>query len=107
MSKYLELSASEKREALLAAEEQHVSKLPAYIIEKDYWVTQTLNILYTKIAPTFSEKCDKPFLFKGGTSLSKGYSLINRMSEDIDLSFSLNLLECKPIDCSGTVNLVT
>ncbi|HCG8646840.1 TPA: nucleotidyl transferase AbiEii/AbiGii toxin family protein [Vibrio diabolicus] len=98
MSKYLELPASEKRQALLVAEEQHESNLPAYIIEKDYWVTQTLNILYTKIAPTFSEKCDKPFLFKGGTSLSKGYSLINRMSEDIDLSFSLNLLECKPID---------
>lgn len=98
MSKYLELSASEKREALLAAEDRHESKLPAYIIEKDYWVTQTLNILYTKIAPTFKEKCDKPFLFKGGTSLSKGYSLINRMSEDIDLSFSLNLLGCQPID---------
>ncbi|ENP8454819.1 nucleotidyl transferase AbiEii/AbiGii toxin family protein [Photobacterium damselae] len=98
MSKYLELSASEKREALLAAEGQHESKLPAYIIEKDYWVTQTLNILYKKIAPTFSEKCDKPFLFKGGTSLSKGYRLINRMSEDIDLSFSLNLLGCQPID---------
>ncbi len=98
MSKFLELSASEKREALLAASVRHESKLPAYIIEKDYWVTQTLNILYTKIAPTFFDKCDKPFLFKGGTSLSKGYGLINRMSEDIDLSFSLNLLGCEQID---------
>ncbi|MGL1062426.1 nucleotidyl transferase AbiEii/AbiGii toxin family protein, partial [Vibrio vulnificus] len=43
-------------------------------------------------------------LFKGGTSLSKGYGLINRMSEDIDLSFSLKLLECEPIDCKVITN---
>ncbi|HHF2855312.1 TPA: nucleotidyl transferase AbiEii/AbiGii toxin family protein [Vibrio diabolicus] len=85
---------------MLAAEAQHVSNLPAYIIEKDYWVTQTLEVLYSKIAPTLKSKCDKPFLFKGGTSLSKGYGLINRMSEDIDLSFSLDVLECSPINCA-------
>lgn len=99
MSKFLELTAQEKQEAFLVSETEHPSKLPAYIIEKDYWVSQTLKILYKNIAPQLAANCDKPFLFKGGTSLSKGYSLINRMSEDIDLSFSLNILDCKPIDC--------
>lgn len=93
------LSPEEKKEAFLASETKHKSKLPAYIIEKDYWVSQTLKILYNTIAPALVERCDKPFLFKGGTSLSKGYGLINRMSEDIDLSFSLNILESEPIDC--------
>ena len=31
-------------------------------------------------------KVNLPFVFKGGTSLSKAYNLINRFSEDIDLS---------------------
>ena len=98
MSKFLALSPEDKRNALLASEVAHKDKLPAYIIEKDYWVWQTLRILYTDIGPELHEKCDKPFLFKGGTSLSKGYGLINRMSEDIDLAFSLPLLDAEPID---------
>lgn len=49
------------------------------------------------MVPLYSSKCEKPFIFKGGTSLSKGYNLINRMSEDIDLSFSLELLDSEPI----------
>ena len=102
MSKFLALSPEDKQNAILASETQHSNKLPAYIIEKDYWVWQTLKILYTEIAPLLSEKCDKPFLFKGGTSLSKGYSLINRMSEDIDLAFSLPLLGASPIDPTVT-----
>jgi Nucleotidyl transferase AbiEii toxin, Type IV TA system len=49
----------------------------AAIVEKDYWVTQALRIL----------ACDFPddFIFKGGTSLSKGYGLIQRFSEDVDI----------------------
>ncbi|MBQ3356172.1 MAG: nucleotidyl transferase AbiEii/AbiGii toxin family protein [Oscillospiraceae bacterium] len=38
-------------------------------------------------------KCDIPFVFKGGTSLSKAYGLIDRFSEDIDLSASGKLSE--------------
>ncbi len=34
-----------------------------------------------------------PFVFKGGTSLSKAYRLIDRFSEDIDLSMSRKLTE--------------
>lgn len=38
-------------------------------------------------------KTDLPFVFKGGTSLSKAYSLINRFSEDIDLSMNRKLMQ--------------
>ena len=38
-------------------------------------------------------KYDFPFVFKGGTSLSKAYNLINRFSEDIDLSSSTKLTD--------------
>lgn len=50
---------------------------PVYI-EKDYWVTYVLKNLFN------SEYKDK-IIFKGGTSLSKAYSLIERFSEDVDL----------------------
>ena len=50
---------------------------PVYI-EKDYWVTYVLKNLFE------SEYKDK-VIFKGGTSLSKAYSLIKRFSEDVDL----------------------
>lgn len=61
---------------LLAGEYFHMR--PSYI-EKDYWVTQMLFRL-----------SQSPYVgnvvFKGGTSLSKGYNLINRFSEDVDVA---------------------
>jgi len=50
--------------------------LPEFI-EKDYYVTETLRI----IASAAGDKV----IFKGGTSLSKGWNLIQRFSEDIDI----------------------
>ena len=47
------------------------------IIEKDYYVTETLRI----VAMTHGDQV----IFKGGTSLSKGWNLIQRFSEDVDL----------------------
>ena len=38
-------------------------------------------------------KTDLPFVVKGGTSLSKAYGLINRFSEDIDLSMNRKLMQ--------------
>lgn len=52
--------------------------LPKQAIEKDLWVTAILQIM-------FSLPCADSFVFKGGTSLSKVWGLINRFSEDIDL----------------------
>ena len=46
-------------------------------IEKDYYVTEILRI----VADELGDKA----MFKGGTSLSKGWNLISRFSEDIDL----------------------
>jgi Nucleotidyl transferase AbiEii toxin, Type IV TA system len=50
-------------------------------IEKDFWVCWTLNALYHE-RPSGEPR----LLFKGGTSLSKAYSLIRRFSEDIDVT---------------------
>ena len=50
-------------------------------IEKDWWVTITLKAL-------FQTDCRDSLIFKGGTSLSKGFNIIERFSEDIDLAIS-------------------
>lgn len=55
------------------------TNLPAYAVEKDWWVVQTLAIL-------FEMEIGKHMVFKGGTSLSKAWGLIGRFSEDIDLA---------------------
>ena len=54
---------------------------PLINIEKDFWVCWTLNALYHRL-PAGGPR----LLFKGGTSLSKAYRLINRFSEDIDVT---------------------
>ena len=59
---------------LRAAERFGVSE---QFIEKDYYVTEILRI----VAGQLEDKV----MFKGGTSLSKGWGLINRFSEDVDL----------------------
>ncbi len=46
------------------------------LVEKDYWVTHTLWALHAQGFDVW---------FKGGTSLSKGFGLIERFSEDLDL----------------------
>ena len=51
------------------------------IVEKDFWVCLTLDYLFHR------SPWKKAVTFKGGTSLSKGYHLISRFSEDIDLTF--------------------
>ncbi|MCF8226557.1 MAG: nucleotidyl transferase AbiEii/AbiGii toxin family protein [Bacteroidales bacterium] len=53
--------------------------LPSFAIEKDAWVTLVLRML-------FSSKISDYIVFKGGTSLSKVYNLIERFSEDVDLA---------------------
>jgi len=56
------------------------------IIEKDYWVVRLLNFLYSD-SDFFSHH-----VFKGGTSLSKCFGLIERFSEDCDITISKELL---------------
>ena len=67
-------------------------QIPSAFIEKDYWITRTLQRM--------SQNPDaEKVVFKGGTSLSKAYRLTNRFSEDVDIavidadSFSGNQLK--------------
>ena len=60
------------------ATSEHYHIVPIYI-EKDYWISKILQQL--------SRSCyAENIVFKGGTSLSKGYGLINRFSEDVDVA---------------------
>ena len=56
------------------------------IVEKDFWVVWTLDKLFSH------EKLGEILMFKGGTSLSKVFGLIERFSEDIDLILNWHLL---------------
>ena len=56
------------------------------IVEKDFWICYILDFLFSK------SKYKDAFTFKGGTSLSKAYNVINRMSEDIDIIIDWQIL---------------
>ena len=78
-----QISADEKRKIFkeIATE----LNIPPAAIEKDWWVVRTLELVYqTEIAPHT--------VFKGGTSLSKAWNLIDRFSEDIDLALDRKFL---------------
>lgn len=65
--------------------------VPAEHVEKDFWVTEVLRGVVTAAADLGVE-----VVFKGGTSLSKAFSLIERFSEDVDL-----LVVLSPQDSTG------
>src|SRR5574344_671405 len=72
------LAKNEQRKAIFL-ETAHKAKLDPYIVEKDFWVSWTLNKIFS------NSDLNKILCFKGGTSLSKVFGLIERFSEDIDL----------------------
>ncbi|MBN2777330.1 MAG: nucleotidyl transferase AbiEii/AbiGii toxin family protein [Bacteroidales bacterium] len=53
--------------------------MSAFAVEKDWWVSRTLDII-------FSMSIAQHLIFKGGTSLSKAWKLLQRFSEDVDLA---------------------
>jgi hypothetical protein len=61
--------------------------LPAPYVEKDFWVTEVLRAAATDRAVVMPDGSAAPvtFLFKGGTSLSRVFGIIDRFSEDVDL----------------------
>ena len=61
------------------------SGISAESVEKDWWVTLVLRALFTS---SFA----KHISFKGGTSLSKCWNLIERVSEDIDIAINREFL---------------
>ena len=93
----LSASVADRRELFEAAGEE-IGTLASYA-EKDFWVCLILEILFNHRAPS-----DPRLLFKGGTSLSKVYGLINRFSEDIDITiFAGDLgLEVSDLDSFGS-----
>jgi hypothetical protein len=84
MDKIATGSASDRRD--LFSESATRLGMSAAVIEKDFWVCWILKRLFAD--PQLKEQ----MVFKGGTSLSKVYGLIDRFSEDIDLVLDWRLL---------------
>ena len=81
--KFIEISSEEQKAILDYVQEN--TGLKSAIIEKDWWVTAVLRAIF--MLP-YSEHIS----FKGGTSLSKCWGLIERMSEDIDIAIDREYL---------------
>jgi len=84
MDDYFALSPDEQRGYCELAAAQ--IKLDAPSIEKDFWVCWVLRETF-RLPKTGSH-----LTFKGGTSLSKGWKLIQRLSEDIDVVIAREFL---------------
>ena len=72
----MRLSEHRDFSTIIVATAEHFA-MPVQIAEKDYYVTEALRVVQRELG-------DRA-IFKGGTSLSKGWRLIPRFSEDIDL----------------------
>ncbi len=83
LKEWLALPEETKRNAFIRTSNQ--VGVTSEAAEKDWWVVHTLAMLFTMDCA--------PFLsFKGGTSLSKGWGLIQRLSENIDLALDRSFL---------------
>lgn len=83
MADFLALSIEERLEALVQA--ANASGRPPHLLEKDIWVVWALRHLFA--APYAPH-----LVFKGGTSLSKAYGVIQRFSEDVDLTYDIRAI---------------
>lgn len=84
MDKVARLSKEERSE-IFTQTAANRAMTPA-IVEKDFWVSWVLKGLYQH------DELSRLLMFKGGTSLSKVYQLIERFSEDIDLILDWRVL---------------
>ncbi len=83
MAEFFELSVEERLEALVQA--ASTSGRPPLLLEKDVWVVWALrHVFAAPYAPHL--------VFKGGTSLSKAYGVIQRFSEDVDLTYDIRAI---------------
>lgn len=85
----LSLDPAVRRDAFLTAAD--LSGKTAQVLEKDVWVVWALSVL-------FNGPHKDALAFKGGTSLSKAYGLIDRFSEDVDLTYDIRKLVDLPAD---------
>lgn len=77
MDKWFAVPDSTKRNAYIQIAEK--TGMAPFAVEKDWWVVQALTVI-------FEMEIAKHLVFKGGTSLSKAWNVIQRFSEDIDLA---------------------
>jgi predicted nucleotidyltransferase component of viral defense system len=84
MNQFVELNLDDQR--LIIVNTANKKGILNSIVEKDFWVCFVLDYLFSNF------KYKDYICFKGGTSLSKVYNLINRFSEDIDLTLDWTLL---------------
>ena len=80
---FLKLSQKDQRDVLEIVREK--TDRPTQLLEKDVWVVWTLGAI-------FDSTLAADLTFKGGTSLSKAYKVIDRFSEDIDLTYDIRKL---------------
>ena len=73
------LTVEDERKKVVYEQVAAREDLPPIAIEKDFWVTLILQTI-------FELEWAEHLVFKGGTSLSKGWGLIQRFSEDVDLA---------------------
>lgn len=93
MAEFFDLSVDERLEALAQAAD--ASGRPPHLLEKDVWVVWALRHLFA--APYAPH-----LIFKGGTSLSKAYGVIQRFSEDVDLTYDIRAIASDLIGQAGT-----
>lgn len=81
MSKWIDFSIAERKAMIQrVVNSRNIDEASA---EKDWWVTAVLYALFHMSSANY-------LLFKGGTSLSKVWDIINRFSKDIDLALDRN-----------------
>lgn len=100
MSKWIDFPIAERKAMIQrVVNDRNIDEMSA---EKDWWVTAVLYAL-------FHTSVSKYLLFKGGTSLSKGWNIISRFSEDIDLAidrnFFLNVRNEKCANCTSNTQI--
>ena len=93
MAVFFQLSVDERLEALVQA--ANLSGRPPHLLQKVGWVVWSLRHLFA--APYAPH-----LVFKGGTSLSKAYGVIQRFSEDVDLTYDIRAIAADLIGDTGT-----
>jgi hypothetical protein len=81
--RFISLPIGDRREALAVAGGR--LRRPVHVLEKDVWVVWVIQTL-------FETSFSAHLAFKGGTSLSKAYGIIERFSEDVDLTYDIRAL---------------
>ena len=90
------INLTDKQKLQVLEQVENEIGLPAFVVEKDWWVCAILKAV-------FRSKYAGSIIFKGGTSLSKAYNLIDRFSEDIDLIIDRHLLGFDQLDSKSQI----